>query len=122
MPSRPGGIPYPAIGGPGFGAILGKLTGTAKTGSGAGISATVTSKVRDGKLGLKTQGGLFERSVRCGDRVGAGQVIGRYYDLYGDPAGEATTPHAGVVLAIHAGPVMATGETLIHVGLDPREA
>jgi 3-hydroxybutyryl-CoA dehydrogenase/5-formyl-3-hydroxy-2-methylpyridine 4-carboxylate dehydrogenase len=26
----------------------------------AGISATVTSKVRDGKLGLKTQGGLFE--------------------------------------------------------------
>lgn len=69
-----------------------------------------------------TQGGLFERSVRCGDRVSAGQVIGRYYDLFGDPAGHATTPHGGVVLAIHAGPVMATGETLIHVGLDPREA
>lgn len=69
-----------------------------------------------------TRGGMFQRSIRCGDTVEAGQPIGRYYDLHGDPAGEAHTPHAGVVLAIHSGPVMATGETLIHVGLDPRQA
>jgi len=25
------------------------------------------------------------------------------------------------VLAIHPGPVMASGETLVHIGLDPRE-
>ncbi len=68
------------------------------------------------------RGGLFQRSVRCGDTVEAGQAIGQYFDLHGDPAGEAHTPHAGVVLAIHSGPIMATGETLIHVGLDPRPA
>jgi predicted deacylase len=69
-----------------------------------------------------SRGGLFERSVRCGDRVEKGKVIGRYYDVYGNPTGEAQAPNAGVVLAIHPGPVMAVGETLIHIGLDPREA
>jgi len=69
-----------------------------------------------------TRGGLFQRCVACGDRVTAGDVIGHYFDLYGEPAGEAHSPSSGIVLAIHAGPVMATGETLIHVGLDPRPA
>jgi len=69
-----------------------------------------------------TRGGLFQRSVRCGDTVEAGQEIGQYFNLHGDPVGAAQTPHAGVVLAIHSGPIMATGETLIHVGLDPRPA
>jgi predicted deacylase len=68
-----------------------------------------------------SKGGLFERSVRCGDRVEKGSPIGRYYDVYGNPAGEAEAPNAGIVLAIHPGPVMAAGETLIHIGLDPRE-
>jgi hypothetical protein len=31
------------------------------------------------------------------------------------------SPHAGVVLAIHPGPLMTSGETLVHIGLDPRE-
>ena len=39
----------------------------------------------------------------------------------GDPAGEAVSPNPGIVLAIHPGPVMASGETLVHIGLDPRE-
>jgi predicted deacylase len=68
-----------------------------------------------------TQGGLFQRAVKCGDRIEAGSVIGHYFDLHGLPAGEAKAPHAGIVLAIHPGPVMASGETLIHIGLDPRE-
>jgi predicted deacylase len=68
-----------------------------------------------------SQGGLFERSVRCGDRIEKGGVIGRYYDVYGNGRGEAKAPNAGVVLAIHPGPVMAVGETLIHIGLEPRE-
>ena len=69
-----------------------------------------------------TKGGLFQRCVRCGDTIETGQVIGHYFDLYGDPAGEARSPETGVVLAIHSGPIMATGETLIHVGLNPRPA
>ncbi len=68
-----------------------------------------------------SQAGLFERSVRCGDHIEKGSVIGRYYDAYGNKRGEAKAPNAGVVLAIHPGPVMAAGETLIHIGLDPRE-
>lgn len=68
-----------------------------------------------------TQGGLFQRSVACGDRVEAGQAIGQYYDLHGHPSGEARAPESGIVLAIHPGPVMSSGETLIHIGLNPRE-
>jgi predicted deacylase len=67
------------------------------------------------------QGGLFQRAVQCGERLKVGTVIGHYYDLWGQPTGEALSPHAGVVLAIHPGPVMASGETLVHIGLDPRE-
>src|SRR5262249_20566218 len=67
------------------------------------------------------QGGLFQRTVRCGERLKIGTVLGHYYDIWGQPTGEALSPHAGVVLAIHPGPVMASGETLVHIGLDPRE-
>jgi predicted deacylase len=67
-----------------------------------------------------SRGGLFERSVRCGDTLEEGTVLGQYFDVYGNPDGEAKSPHAGVVLAIHGGPVMATGETLVHIGLEPR--
>jgi len=68
-----------------------------------------------------TRGGLFQPAVRCGDRLEEGTVLGHYYDLYGEPDGEARSPHRGVVLAINAGPLMANGQTLVHIGLDPRE-
>src|SRR2546422_997596 len=67
------------------------------------------------------QGGLFQRAVRCGERLKVGTVLGHYYDLWGQPTGEALSPHAGIVLAINPGPVMTSGETLVHIGLDPRE-
>lgn len=69
-----------------------------------------------------TEGGLFEKTVNCGDRLEEGTVLGRYYDAWGEQRSEARSPHAGVVLAIHPGPVMATGETLVHIGLDPTPA
>ncbi|MBL8702737.1 MAG: succinylglutamate desuccinylase/aspartoacylase family protein [Alphaproteobacteria bacterium] len=68
-----------------------------------------------------TKGGLFQRSVRCGDRIEPGSVLGQFYDLHGRPNGEATAPKAGIVLAIHPGPMIGSGETLVHIGLDPRE-
>lgn len=67
------------------------------------------------------RGGLFQPAVKCGDRITEGQTIGHYFNVYGDPDGEAVAPSAGVVLAMHGGPLMANGETLIHIGLDPRE-
>lgn len=68
-----------------------------------------------------TRGGLFRRAVKCGDRLEVGTVLGRFYDLYGRPDGEAVSRHAGIVLAIHPGPTMVNGETLVHIGLEPRE-
>lgn len=68
------------------------------------------------------QGGLYTQLVSCGDTVAAGQVIGHYYDVFGDPAGDAIAPNAGIALAVHPGPVISRGETLIHIGLEPRAA
>jgi hypothetical protein len=41
--------------------------------------------------------------------------------MHGNERGTATAPKAGIVLAIHPGPIMASGETLIHIGLEPRQ-
>jgi uncharacterized protein len=68
-----------------------------------------------------TRGGLFQRAVSCHETVRAGQRLGSWFDLHGEPTGDALSPHDGIVLAIHPGPIMGTGETLVHIGLDPRE-
>ena len=68
------------------------------------------------------QGGLFQKEVSCGDAIVEGALLGRYYDVWGNDAGEARAPDAGVVLAINNGPLIGPGETLVHIGLDPRPA
>lgn len=65
------------------------------------------------------RGGLFAASVKCGDAVKHGQTIGTYYDVFGNPDGDATAPAAGIVLAINPGPIVPQGDVLIHIGLDP---
>lgn len=67
------------------------------------------------------RGGLFQRTAMCGDRLEVGTVIGRYFDVWGNELDEARSPHAGIVLSINPGPVIGTGDTLVHVGLDPVE-
>jgi uncharacterized protein len=69
-----------------------------------------------------TRGGLFRAAVKCGQRIAKGELVGRYYDVFGDLVEETKSPFEGVVLAIGGGPVMPNGEVLIHVGLDPRRA
>lgn len=68
-----------------------------------------------------TRGGLFEPAVRCGERLEEGTPLGRICDVFGDVVEIARSPHAGIVLAINSGPVMPTGDVLVHIGLDPRE-
>lgn len=68
------------------------------------------------------RGGLFQPDVACGDRLVKGAVLGRYFDLHGTPDGVAESPHAGTVLAIHPGPLMGSGETLVHIGLGGKES
>ncbi len=67
------------------------------------------------------RGGLFRPAVRCGDRIDAGTPLGLFYDVFGDVVEEVLSPRAGVVLAINPGPLMPSGDILVHIGLDPRE-
>lgn len=67
------------------------------------------------------RGGLFKPVVKCGDRLEQGTTLGQFYDLYGNSDGVAESPHEGTVLAIHPGPIMTNGETLVHIGRHPRE-
>jgi len=67
-----------------------------------------------------TRGGLFQAAVRCGDRLEEGTLIGRYFDVFGDLVEEKRSPHAGIVLAVNVGPLMPSGDILVHIGLDPR--
>jgi predicted deacylase len=69
-----------------------------------------------------TRGGLFRPAVKCGNRIAKGDLVGRYYDVFGDLVEEAKSPFSGIVLAIGGGPVMPNGEILVHVGLDPQPA
>jgi predicted deacylase len=68
-----------------------------------------------------TRGGLFQTAVRCGQRLQKGDLLGRCYDAHGDLVEEVRSPHPGIVLAINPGPLMPSGDILVHIGLDPRE-
>ena len=50
-----------------------------------------------------------------------GTLVGRYIGAHGDIVEEVKSPHACIVLAINPGPAMATGDVLVHIGLDPRD-
>jgi predicted deacylase len=68
-----------------------------------------------------TRGGLFRPAVRGGSLVRQGDVIGRVYSIHGALTEEVASPASGIVLTVNTGPVMAPGDTLIQIGLDPRE-
>lgn len=67
------------------------------------------------------RGGLFQRAVKCGDRLEKGTVLGHFYDVYGNELEPALSPQPGIVLAINPGPATSSGDTLVHIGLDPVE-
>jgi uncharacterized protein len=69
-----------------------------------------------------TRGGLFRRAVQCGDRIAEGDIVARFYDLFGELVEETPSPASGIVLATGAGPLMPPGEIVVHIGLDPRAA
>jgi predicted deacylase len=66
------------------------------------------------------RGGIFRPAVECGQSIVEGDVVGTYYDRFGDEDGVALSPASGVVLAHHPGPIIPQGDVLIHIGLNPR--
>jgi predicted deacylase len=68
-----------------------------------------------------TRGGLFQAAVRCGQQLEKGDLLGRCYDAHGGLVEEVRSPHPGIVLAINPGPLLPSGDILVHIGLDPRE-
>ena len=66
------------------------------------------------------RGGLFRPVVKCGQRIEKGEVVGRYYDLHGEHVDDAKAPTSGIVLAVNAGPLMPSGDILVHIGHEPR--
>ena len=68
------------------------------------------------------RGGLFQPMVKCGDKLEKGAILGHWFNLHGTADGSAESPHAGTVLAIHPGPLMGSGETLVHIGLGGKES
>ncbi|WPP01911.1 succinylglutamate desuccinylase/aspartoacylase family protein [Pseudomonas sp. HR96] len=65
-----------------------------------------------GKVEAPISGRLY-LEVAAGDRVAAGQRLGRLQDIYGDPQGELLAPHAGLILMVVNHPIVNQGEWLI---------
>jgi predicted deacylase len=68
------------------------------------------------------RGGLFKPAVKAGQPITEGDLVGTFYNTSGDTIGEARAPATGIVLAYHPGPLLPQGDTLIHIGLNPRQA
>ncbi len=74
------------------------------------------------RIVTNARGGFFEASVRPGDRVKAGTVLGKMFDVYGDTVETMTAP-AGtdIVLGVSTYPAAATGGWLFELGTGLRE-
>ncbi|WP_127754501.1 succinylglutamate desuccinylase/aspartoacylase family protein [Devosia sp. 1566] len=67
------------------------------------------------------RGGIFKPAVSSGQQINEGDVVGTYYNLFGEADGSVTSPASGIVLAYHPGPIIPQGDVLIHVGLNPTQ-
>jgi uncharacterized protein len=60
--------------------------------------------------------GMWYPAVQAGNQVTAGQVIGEVLDLFGEPRGEISTPHDGVVLFVTSNPAMRENGLVMAIG------
>jgi uncharacterized protein len=69
------------------------------------------------RIVTNSRGGFFEASVKAGDRIKEGSVLGRILDVYGDAVETLTAPAgAEIVLGISTYPATPTGGWLFEVG------
>ena len=63
------------------------------------------------KIVTNARGGFFEAAVKPGDRVHAGSVLGKIFDVYGDTVETMTAPPGtDIVLGVSTYPAAATGD------------
>jgi predicted deacylase len=74
------------------------------------------------RIVTNARGGFFEAAVKPGDRVRAGSVLGRIFDVYGDTVETMTAPPGtDIVLGVSTYPAAATGGWLFELGTGLRE-
>lgn len=64
------------------------------------------------------RGGLLDVLPQLADRVGAGEVIARVRDAFGDLRTEYLAPETGVVIGKSTNPVGQTGARILHLGVE----
>jgi uncharacterized protein len=72
--------------------------------------------LRGFRIVAPARGGILEDAAALGDRVEAGQVLGRVVDPYGGLVEEIVAPVGGVVLTVPANPAIGTGTWAFEIG------
>ncbi|MGL4599530.1 MAG: succinylglutamate desuccinylase/aspartoacylase family protein, partial [Bacteroidia bacterium] len=62
--------------------------------------------------------GLFHTSMRYGEHVKRGDVLGMICDPYGDVEHKLTSPTTGFIVGINNQPVVNQGDALVHIGVE----
>lgn len=61
------------------------------------------------------EGGILRTAIRLGQRVSAGQLLGRVSDPFGEHEAPVTATHAGIVIGRNSLPLVNEGDALFHV-------
>lgn len=61
------------------------------------------------------EGGILRSATRLGQRIGAGELLGRVSDPFGTHEVPVTAPHAGIVIGRNSLPLVNEGDALFHI-------
>jgi predicted deacylase len=64
------------------------------------------------------QAGLFQSTIKCGEQVQKGQVVGTITDPFGEFKEQIKSPSEGYVIGLNNHPVVNAGDALLHIGMD----
>ncbi len=62
--------------------------------------------------------GLFQPNIESGQLIHRGEWVGTITDPFGEFKEEVVAPRTGYVIGINNGPVIHTGDALVHLGMD----
>lgn len=62
--------------------------------------------------------GLFQPTIKCGDTIEKGQLVGTLTDPFGEFKEKVKSPSTGYVVGLNNNPVVNAGDALLHIGMD----